>query len=34
MNYGIPAYRLPRDILRQEIQMIADMGVKITSTIK
>ncbi|CEO42087.1 NAD(P)-binding protein [Photobacterium kishitanii] len=30
MNYGIPAYRLPRDILRQEIQMIADMGVKIT----
>ncbi len=30
MNYGIPAYRLPRDILQAEIKMIADMGVKIT----
>lgn len=27
MRYGIPAYRLPRDILDAEIQRIADMGV-------
>jgi NADPH-dependent glutamate synthase beta subunit-like oxidoreductase len=30
MHFGIPAYRLPRDILSSEIQRIADMGVKIT----
>jgi formate dehydrogenase beta subunit len=29
MRYGIPAYRLPRDILDAEIQRIAKMGVKI-----
>lgn len=27
MRYGIPAYRLPRDILDAEIQRIADLGV-------
>ena len=27
MRYGIPAYRLPRDILDGEIQRIADLGV-------
>ncbi|HUJ85434.1 MAG TPA: NAD(P)-binding protein [Burkholderiales bacterium] len=30
MHYGIPAYRLPRDGLLQEIERIAAMGVKIT----
>jgi len=34
MNYGIPAYRLPRDILQAEIKMITDMGVKITLNYK
>lgn len=29
MNFGIPAYRLPRDILRAEIKRIEDMGVDI-----
>jgi len=29
MNFGIPAYRLPRDILRAEINRIEDMGVDI-----
>lgn len=29
MNYGIPAYRLPRDILQQEIARIEQMGIKI-----
>lgn len=30
MRYGIPAYRLPRDVLRQDIQRIQRMGVRIT----
>ncbi|WP_318519894.1 NAD(P)-binding protein [Photobacterium leiognathi] len=30
MNYGIPAYRLPRNILQQEVEKITDMGVKLT----
>jgi NADPH-dependent glutamate synthase beta subunit-like oxidoreductase len=30
MRYGIPAYRLPRDILDGEIARIADLGVRIT----
>ncbi len=30
MRFGIPAYRLPHDILDQEIQRILDMGVKLT----
>jgi NADPH-dependent glutamate synthase beta subunit-like oxidoreductase len=30
MHFGIPAYRLPRDILDREIKRIEDMGVKIT----
>lgn len=29
MHFGIPAYRLPRNILEQEIQRIENMGVKI-----
>lgn len=29
MNFGIPAYRLPRNILRAEIKRIEDMGVTI-----
>ena len=29
MNFGIPAYRLPRNILRAEIKRIEDFGVKI-----
>jgi 2-oxoacid:acceptor oxidoreductase delta subunit (pyruvate/2-ketoisovalerate family) len=29
MRYGIPAYRLPRDVLDLEIARIADMGVKV-----
>jgi len=28
MNFGIPAYRLPRNILRSEIKHIEDMGVR------
>ena len=28
MHFGIPAYRLPRDVLDRECQRIADMGVK------
>lgn len=30
MHFGIPAYRLPRDILDAEIRRIENMGVKIT----
>jgi NADPH-dependent glutamate synthase beta subunit-like oxidoreductase len=30
MRYGIPAYRLPRDVLDSEIARIAGLGVKIT----
>ncbi len=29
MNFGIPAYRMPRDILRAEIARIEEMGVEI-----
>lgn len=29
MNFGIPAYRLPRNILKSEIQRILDMGIDI-----
>lgn len=29
MNFGIPAYRLPRNILQAEIQRILDMGVSL-----
>ena len=29
MRFGIPAYRLPRDIVEENIQRIADMGVEI-----
>ncbi len=30
MHFGIPAYRLPRDVLAREIQRIVDFGVKLT----
>lgn len=30
MHFGIPAYRLPRDVLDAEIRRIEEMGVKIT----
>jgi NADPH-dependent glutamate synthase beta subunit-like oxidoreductase len=30
LHFGIPAYRLPRDILAQEVKRIEDMGVKFT----
>jgi formate dehydrogenase beta subunit len=30
MHFGIPSYRLPRDILAAEVKRIEDMGVKIT----
>ena len=29
MRYGIPAYRLPRDVIDAEVQRIADLGVEI-----
>ncbi len=29
MNFGIPAYRLPRNVLQAEIKRIADLGVEI-----
>jgi NADPH-dependent glutamate synthase beta subunit-like oxidoreductase len=31
MRYGIPAYRLPRDVLTAELDRIAAMGVRVTS---
>ncbi|MGN6369213.1 MAG: NAD(P)-binding protein [Phycisphaerae bacterium] len=34
MRYGIPEYRLPRDILDAEIQRIADMGVNFQTNSK
>ena len=30
MRYGIPAYRMPRDVLDGELDRIAAMGVRIT----
>lgn len=29
MRYGIPAYRLPRDVLDAEVARIIDMGVEL-----
>ena len=34
MNFGIPAYRLPRNILRAEIKRIEDLGVEIVLNYK
>jgi NADPH-dependent glutamate synthase beta subunit-like oxidoreductase len=34
MRYGIPAYRLPRDVLTGELDRIAAMGVRVTCTHK
>ncbi|HHU07024.1 MAG TPA: FAD-dependent oxidoreductase, partial [Clostridiaceae bacterium] len=31
LRYGIPAYRLPNDIISQEVQLIADMGAVLIS---
>ena len=31
MRYGIPSYRLPRDVLDAECARIAELGVRITS---
>ena len=31
MRYGIPAYRLPRDVLEAEVERIAALGVRFTS---
>jgi NADPH-dependent glutamate synthase beta subunit-like oxidoreductase len=31
MRYGIPAYRLPRDVLGEEIERVAALGVRFTS---
>ena len=34
MRYGIPGYRMPRDVLDGEIQRIVDMGVEVKSKTK
>ncbi|MCF0135173.1 MAG: FAD-dependent oxidoreductase [Lachnospiraceae bacterium] len=34
MSYGIPAYRLPREVVQKEAQVIADQGVKIRCGVK
>jgi len=33
LRYGIPAYRLPRDVLDKEIQRILDMGVELKTNV-
>ncbi|OUD11733.1 NAD(P)-binding protein [Thioflexithrix psekupsensis] len=30
MHFGIPAYRLPRDVIAQEVQRILNMGIRLT----
>ncbi len=34
LRYGIPEYRLPKDVLRKEIKAIADLGVKMVNNTK
>ena len=34
VQYGIPAYRMPRHLLDEEIQIIADLGVKIETGVR
>lgn len=34
LKYGIPLYRLPKDVLKQEIKLIKDMGVKLVPNTK
>ena len=34
LRYGIPAYRLPKDVLDREIQVIADAGVEMINNVK
>jgi NADPH-dependent glutamate synthase beta subunit-like oxidoreductase len=32
VRYGIPAYRMPREVLRAEVERIAALGVRFTAT--
>ncbi len=34
MRYGIPAYRLPRDVIRDEVEVITEAGVKLECNAK
>ncbi|MCX7848198.1 MAG: NADH-quinone oxidoreductase subunit NuoF [bacterium] len=34
LRFGIPAYRLPREVIDQEVKMITDMGVRIVYGVK
>lgn len=34
LRYGIPEYRLPKDVLRKEVRAIADLGVKMQNNVK
>jgi NADPH-dependent glutamate synthase beta subunit-like oxidoreductase len=34
MRFGIPKYRLPRDVLDAEVQRIVELGVKIEYGVK
>lgn len=34
LRYGIPEYRLPKEILQKEIDLIAKMGVKMETNTK
>ena len=34
LRYGIPEYRLPKDVLRKEVKAIADLGVKMVNNTK
>lgn len=34
LRFGIPSYRLPRDVIDQEVKMITDMGVRIVYGVK
>lgn len=34
MNYGIPSYRLPREVITKEIALITEVGVRIETSVK
>jgi NADPH-dependent glutamate synthase beta subunit-like oxidoreductase/Pyruvate/2-oxoacid:ferredoxin oxidoreductase delta subunit len=34
MRYGIPGYRVPRDVLDKEIQRVLDLGVEVRTSVK
>jgi len=34
LRYGIPQYRLPRNVIDAEVQKIADLGVEIRCNVK